>query len=119
MSETQLSESFETKYNGLKGSSKDGAKRKVLELIRLELGLEDGFADRGSCKRVYLSSTDLYEIYAAVCDLKDEQPEYLFNGKSLMSRNEFQRLDGDDETDSEKLRDLWKSLGKGRGDSER
>lgn len=114
-----LSKVFENRYKGFSGSDESDRRRFLLKLVQTELpDVGSGLGEDSSSQRVYISNSDLYLIYKGLCLAKDSQPEFLFNGNSLMRQERFEELDQESGSDSEELRRLWKSLGKNRGDKQ-
>jgi len=110
-----LSESFESRYKGNSGVNGSNTRKRLLSLVRSEMPFDEELGADSSSQRVFIRNKDLFMIYQALCCVDGREPEYLFNGRKLMARKEFEELDSEEDTDSERLRELWTSLGR-RGD---
>lgn len=104
-----LAESFEARYQNGKESSVDTSKGKLWSIVEEELPLQEGLEIYSDRARLKVNS--VYRLYCAICRLKGKRPDYLFNGRDLISVDKYQNLKDQDEVDETELEKLWKNLG--------
>lgn len=104
---SSLSQVFEDEFDGSGKYSDDSPRKRLVRALEGELPGEDFILDGSGSNRVRLQNKDFFRLYVAVMRLKGEEPEFLWNGSRLISRERFEELDSDPDTCSESLRRLW------------
>lgn len=108
---TSLSQVFEKKFDG-KGDGRGDPRSIFLNRIEEELSEyipgNQGLEKRG--QRAALTSKGLYRLYVAVLRCRGKEPGFLYNGRSVMEREEFDRLRLREDTDTESLDKIWKNI---------
>lgn len=106
-----IAETLEDHYSS-GGDKLDTPKARLWKLV--EDKLSDELPSEGlewEKSRARLKKNSVYRLYVAICRVQGEEPGFLFNGRRLMERSEFERLRGDDECDEQVLDRMWKSIG--------
>lgn len=103
-----LSESFEDTFNGKCKNGGDSSRSKLVKALESVLPGDNNFISGGSGQRINVTNQDLFEIYIRVCELKGEDPEWLYSKGRVVSRGLVKEVQ---DSDDRSLEDVWKGLG--------